>query len=183
RSLDGFFRRHGLELVDVRRIPSKGGSVRGTVQRAGGPRAVSPAVGRLLEWEKIVGLHDPETWRNYARRIEDAGDRFGAVLDRARAAGKRVVGYGAAPAVTTLINQFGLAGRLEFLVDDNPVKQNTFSPGHHLPVYPSAALYEKGADVVAVLAWTYADPIMRRHQAFAEKGGTFVVPLPALRVA
>src|SRR5207237_586314 len=98
--------------------------------------------------------------------------------DRAKAAGKRVVGYGAAPAVTTLLNQFALAGRLEFIVDDNPVKQNTFSPGQHIPVYPSEALYEKHADVVAILAWTYAGPIVKRHQAFAEKGGQFVVPLP-----
>src|SRR5581483_3601640 len=37
RSLDAFFTRHGLRLVDVRRIPTKGGSLRGTVQPAGGP--------------------------------------------------------------------------------------------------------------------------------------------------
>lgn len=182
RSLDGFFRRHGLELIDVRRIPSKGGSIRGTVQPAGGPRPVSPAVGRMLDWERLTALHEPETWRAYARRIEDTADRFGAILDRARAAGKRVAGYGAAPAVTTLINHFRLAGRLDFLVDDNPVKQNTFSPGHHIPVYPSSALYEKGADVVAVLAWTYAQPIMARHQALAEKGGKFAIPLPLVQV-
>lgn len=182
RSLDGFFRRHGLELVDVRRIPSKGGSIRGTVQRAGGPRTVSPEVGRLLEWERLVGLHEPATWRAYSRRIEESAERVGDILDKARAAGKRVVGYGAAPAVTTLINQFRLAERMEFLVDDNPVKQGTYSPGHHLPVYPSAALYEKKADVAVVLAWTYAGPIVKRHQAFLDAGGRFVLPLPAVQV-
>jgi SAM-dependent methyltransferase len=183
RSLDQFFTRHGLQLVDVRRVPTKAGSIRGTVQRAGGPRPVSPEIARLIEWEEITRLHAPETWREYSRRITVAGDEFAAVLDRAKAAGKRVVGYGAAPAVTTLIGQFGLAGRLDFLVDDNPVKQHTFSPGHHIPVYPSSALYEKGADVVAVLAWTYAAPIMARHQAFSAAGGRFVIPLPMLQVA
>ena len=183
RSLDLFFRRHGLQLIDIQRIPTKAGSLRGTVQRAGGPRPVAPGIGRLIEWEEITQLHAPETWREYARRIETACDRFVVVIDRARAAGKRVVGYGASPTVTTLINQFGLAGRIEFLVDDNPVKQNTFSPGHHIPVYPSAAIYEKDVDAVAILAWNYATPIMTRHQAFAAAGGRFIIPLPLLQVA
>ena len=45
--------------------------------------------------------------------------------------------------MTTLLHHFDLAGQLDFLVDDNPVKQNTFSPGHHLPVYESQKLYDK----------------------------------------
>ena len=67
-------------------------------------------------------------------------------------------------------------------MDDNPTKQHTFSPGHHIPVYPSEAIYEKGADVVAVLAWNYAGPIMARHQRFAAEGGRFIIPLPVLQV-
>jgi hypothetical protein len=183
KSLDAFFRRHGLQLIDIQRIPTKAGSLRGTVQRAGGPRAVSPGIGRLIEWEGITQLHDMETWRDYTRRIDAARERFVAVLDRAKAAGKVIAGYGASPTVTTLINQFGLAGKIDFLVDDNPVKQNTFSPGHHIPVYPSDAIYSKGVDAVAVLAWNYAAPIMTRHQAFSAKGGRFIVPLPALLVS
>src|SRR5579884_1479557 len=55
RSLAAFFRRHGLELIDAERLPTKGGSLRGTVQRAGGPRPPSPAVAHLLEWEEVLG--------------------------------------------------------------------------------------------------------------------------------
>jgi hypothetical protein len=182
RSLRSFFARHGLQLVDVRRIPTKGGSLRGTVQPAGGPRPVSPEVGRLAEWEELARLHSPEAFRAYARRIDAGREQFVALLDRCRAAGKIVAGYGASPTVTTLIDQFDLAGRLDFLVDDNPVKQHTFSPGHHLPVYPSEAIYEREADVVAVLAWNYAAPITAKHRRFAEAGGRFVVPLPQLQV-
>jgi SAM-dependent methyltransferase len=181
-SLAAFFPRHGLELIDVRRIPTKGGSLRGAVQLARGPRPVSPEVRRLIEWEELTRLHSPDTFRAFARHIDAAKEQFVALLDRCRAAGKIVAGYGASPTVTTLVNQFDLAGRLDFLVDDNAVKQNTFSPGHHLPVYPSDAIYEREADVVAVLAWNYATPIMAKHQKFAAAGGRFVIPLPQLLV-
>lgn len=182
RSLRSFFAGHGLELVNVQRIPTKGGSLRGTVQLAGGPRSVSPEVGRLLELEELTRLHHPDTFRALAKRIDLAKEQFTAMLDRCRAAGKVIAGYGASPTVTTLIDQFHLAGRLDFLVDDNPVKQHTLSPGHHIPVYPSEAIYEREANVVAVLAWQYAVPIMQKHKRFAERGNQFIVPLPGLQV-
>jgi hypothetical protein len=182
RSLDRFFRRHDLELIDVERLATKGGSLRGTVQLAGGPRQVSPTVRRLIEWEEIEGLHRPETYQLYARRIATAKDEFVGLLDRLRARGMCVAGYGASPTVTTLLHHFELGQRLDYLVDDNPVKQHTYSPGHHLPVYPSDTLRERGADVVAVLAWNYAQPIISRQQAFLEGGGRFIVPLPSLQV-
>ena len=182
RSLDRFFRRHHLELIDVERIPTKGGSLRGTVQLAGGPRPVSPAVARMIEWEKILRLHSLDTFRDFARRIEAARQEFTALLDRLRDRDMRLAGYGASPTVTTLLHHFELAERLEYLVDDNPVKQHTYSPGHHLPVYPSEALYSRGADAVVILAWNYAQPIMARHQTFREQGGRFLVPLPSLQV-
>ena len=182
RSLSRFFPRHGLQLIDVKRIPTKGGSLRGTVQIVGGSRPVSPDVRRLAEWEELTRLHSIETFRAFSRRIEMAKEQFVALLDRCRATGKIVAGYGASPTVTTLIKQFDLASRLDFLVDDNPFKQHTLSPGQHLPVYPSEAIYNREVDVVAVLAWNYATPIIARHRRFVEKAGRFIVPLPHLQV-
>lgn len=182
RSLAKFFPRHGLELIDVQRIPTKGGSLRGLVQRAGGSRPVSSEVRRLIAWEELTRLHSPETFRSLARRIEAAKEPFMTLLDRCRAEGKIVAGYGASPTVTTLLNQFHLAGRIDFLVDDNPVKQHCFSPGHQLPVYPSEAIYDREADVVAILAWNYAPPILAKHRRFTEAGGRFILPLPQLQV-
>jgi hypothetical protein len=183
RSLASFFRRHGMELIQVERIPTKGGSIRGTAQRAGGPRPTSPAIAGLCELEAALGLERVETFRAYSARIDAAKRQVSDVLGQLRGRGKTIAGYGASPTVTTLLHHFDLAGQLDFLVDDNPVKQNTFSPGHHLPVYASQKLYDKNADFAVVLAWNYAQPIMKKHQAFTEKGGHFIVPLPLLQVA
>jgi SAM-dependent methyltransferase len=183
RSLQSFFMRHELELIDVDRIASKGGSLRGIVQPAGGPRPTSPVIGQMIEWEGLTRLHESETFAAYAKKIDEAKDSFIDLIDRIKADGKTVAGYGASPTVTTLLYQFDLGKRLDFLVDDNPVKQNTFSPGQHIRVYPSEALQSRNADAVAILAWYYAQPIMAKHKAFADRGGRFIVPLPLLQVA
>ncbi len=65
RSLAAFFPRHGLELVDVQRIPTKGGSLRGTVQLADGPRPVSSDVRKMIEWEELIRLHSLDTFRAF----------------------------------------------------------------------------------------------------------------------
>ena len=41
---------------------------------------------------------------------------------------------------------------------------------------------ETKPDIVVILAWLYADPIIKRNRAYLEAGGKFLVPLPDLRI-
>ena len=177
-----FFQRHGLELVDVLRVPTKGGSLRYTIQLAGGPRKVAPIVGELLALEAQQGLDQPEMFRAFNARIERAKADTLAVLQKLKAEGKSVAGYGASATTTTLVYHFGMGGLIDYLVDDYPAKQGTFSPGLHLPVLPSEALYERRPAAVVVMAWRYYEPIMRRHQKYSAQGGKFIVPMPELKI-
>jgi len=62
------------------------------------------------------------------------------------------------------------------------VRHGRFTPGHHIPVLPSDALYERKPDDVLVLAWRYAEPIMERHKAYRANGGRFILPLPEVSI-
>ncbi len=181
--LKRFFDKLGLQLFDVQRSASKGGSIRGFVQhpRQGG-RPVSPIVGELLEMENGRGFAGLELYRAYGEAIAERKNALARVIDDARARGKRVAGYGASNTVTTLMWHFGLSEKLEFLADDNPRKQGLYSPGAHIPVVASEELYVRRPDHVIILAWNYAKPIIRRHQRFLAEGGEFVIPLPELKI-
>ncbi len=176
-----FFRARGLELVDVERSASKGGSIRVFVRPAGAGREASPAVRELLAQEERRGLARPEVYRAFAARIEGAKSKLLGLVDAARARGGRLAGYGASGTTTTLLHHFELGTRLDYLVDDNAVKQGLVSPGYRLPVLPSEALYEKRPAAVVILAWKYAEPILRRHVRYLSEGGRFLVPLPEPR--
>ena len=75
-----------------------------------------------------------------------------------------------------------LGNLLSFLVDDDHRNQSLFGPGYHIPVMPSQAIYDKKADYVVILAWRYSEPIIKKHQAFLERGGHFIIPLPEVRI-
>jgi len=177
-----FFRRLGMELIDVERVPTKGGSLRYTVQLAGGPRMVAAAVGGLLAEEQRLGLGRVETFKAFAAKIDAAKAQLIELLAKLKSEGKTMAGYGASATSTTLIYHFGLGDFLSYLVDEYPRKQNVLSPGLHLPVLEPQALIDRNTNYVVILAWRYVEPILNKNRVYQDKGGHFIVPLPALRV-
>ena len=181
RVLKSLLTKCGLELIDVKKTPEKGGSIRAIGQLATGPRQVQPSVDQMIQEEQDARMSDGETYRLFALEIGRARERTRELLHERKRSGKRIVGYGASHSTTTLTYHFGLAEFMEYLVDDNPLKHGMFSPGNHLPVHPSSKLYEDRPDCALVLAWQYQDRIMESNQHYCECGGEFIVPLPELR--
>lgn len=182
KPLQSFFRRCSMELIAVQRVPTKGGSIRGTVQLGAGKRTVAPSVGEIVAYEDQIGIHAPETFRRLRARLDTVRADLLHVLRDLKAQDKHVAGYGASVGSVTLLYEFGLREMLDFLVDDNTRKQNTFSPGHHIPVLAPNAIYDRKVDALVILAWAYAEPIMAKHPAFLNNGGEFIIPLPEVRV-
>ena len=178
-----FLDRVGMQLFDVQRIPSKGGSIRGFAQRRPeGRRPQQPIVAELIATERSRGFDRLPLYREYARRIDQRKVALNAFLDDELARGRLIAGYGASTTATTLTWHFDLTRKLAFVADDNPKKYGLYCPGCHVPVVPSDELYVRRPDCVVILAWQYAAPIIKRHERFLQGGGRFVVPLPDLKV-
>lgn len=182
KPLDAFFRRYGMELIDAKRIPTKGGSLRYTVQLVDGPRNMSPSIAKLIDFESNLGLDRIETYQTFTKRINKVKNELLTLLSDLKAQGKTIIGYGASATSTTLIYHFGLRDMLSFIADDNPQRHNLFSPGHHIPVLSPQVIYEQKPDYILILAWRYYEPIVKKHPAYLEQGGHFIVPLPRVEV-
>lgn len=181
--LKPFFAAHGMELFAVRRVPTHGGSLRGFVQLAGGPHAVDGSVRALVEEERRRKLDSIEGWSAFADRIDRLGKDLGSLLTDLKGQGKRIAGFGAPAKATTLMYRFALGREtIDYIVDDNPLKQNLFTPGRHVPVVAWSKNQELWPDYIVVLAWNFADAIIASHSEYLKNGGHFIVPLPELRI-
>jgi SAM-dependent methyltransferase len=182
KPLKKFFAAASMVLFAVERVESHGGSVRGMAGLTGGPHEADGSVADLIALEEEMGLDQAETFRNFAADIGALGARLKALVTHIKAEGKSIAGFGAPAKATTLMYHFGIGAEdLDFIVDDNPLKQGLYTPGIHIPVLASDALYERKPDYVIILAWNFAETIIDKHSAFLEAGGRFIVPLPELK--
>ena len=177
-----FFARHGMELFAAEHLTTKGGSIRGYCQLAGGPHRHDGSIAKLKAEEAAGNLVRPDTYRHFVDRLTALRADLSRTLTTQTQAGRRIAGYGASVGTVTLINQFDLGRSLEAIFDDKPLTEALLGPGYRIPVLPSKALYERHPDLVVILAWRYAEPIMAKHRRFIESGGRFVVPWPTFSV-
>jgi hypothetical protein len=183
KPLVGFFKKLGMELIDVKPNLTKGGSMRCTLQLEGGCREIEDSVRGHIELETEMGLHGSnslEVFRGYQERIDKGKLEYRTLVDALKSEGKKIVGYGASATSTTLIYHYGMQNDFAYLVDDFSAKHNLFSPGAHIPVYESDHIYQDRPDVIVVLAWRYYEKIVQRHQGFLNDGGRIIVPLPEI---
>ena len=182
RPMQALFQRVGLCLIVVERVATKGGSLRYYVQRSNGPLKSDGTVNEMLMLEEDFGLYRKETFLKFSEKINRLKEKLLAFLSEAKRNGKSVVGFGASITCTTLIYHFEIGEYLEYLVDDNIAKQGRFSPGHHLPVLPAAAIGERKPDYVIILAWRFSSIIVEKYKNYLDGGGGFVVPLPEFKI-
>lgn len=182
KPLIAFFRRFNMELIDIEHIPTKGGSLRYCVQLNGGERSASQSVGEMVEYESRLRLDRIETYRDFSDRVKDRKTQLLDILHGIQGQGKTVAGYGGSATTTTLVYHFGFGSMMDYIVDDNIAKQNTYSPGYHIPVLSPQVIYERRPDYVIVLAWRYFEPIRTKHQRYLDEGGHFIIPLPAVSI-
>ncbi len=173
------FNRVGMELISVERISPQGGSIRVMAQKKGGIIKRDDSVDELIALEAKLGLDKAETLYKLNHKISQVRDKLHDLIHSLKADGKSIAGFGAPTKATTLMAHFGLdATVLDFIVDDNPLKQGLFTPITHIPVLSADALYKIKPDYVLILAWNFAEPIMQMHKKYSEQVGQFILPMP-----
>lgn len=182
KPLTQFFERHGLELIDVERVPIQHGSIVGTVQLKDGGRPVSPSVQNLLALEAERRLDQIATLKAFGKKVEALREQTQSLAKEWRQTGAAVAGYGAARSGPTLISQLGLTGVIRYIVDDHPQKVGKFSSGDGIPIIPTAELLRRMPDYTVILAWVHAQKIIDANQEYLTRGGKFVVLCPETRV-
>jgi SAM-dependent methyltransferase len=176
------FAAHGLDLWQVRELPTHGGSVRIYVRHAG-QAAADASVGQLLAAEAAAGLTALPAYHRFQAQVHATKRALLRFLIGAREAGKRVAGYGAPGKGNTLLNYCGIGtDLLEFTVDRNPAKLGTWTPGTRIPILHPDAILERRPDYVLILPWNLRDEIAGRAAGIRAWGGQFVVPIPAVEV-
>lgn len=180
-SLSDYLERHGLELFDVIRVPSKAGSLRCHIQRKGSNFFIQRSVHSMREFEMSSGLFRNSPWDEFSKTLMSTRK---SILDFCeQRVFNGIVGYGTSDGATTLIYQLGIGSYLKALIDDDPYRQNLESPGFGIPTVSGEAIFTDppAASTCLILAPQYAKQIFDKNPKAQKLGVTFAKTWPQVK--
>lgn len=156
-SMNEVCKRAGLHLIDVIKCPLHGNSYIFVISK----QNRRPAnVKNLIDMEIKAGLFRNETYKTYADNCKRVAVDFKDSIETMRKAGFTIVGYGAAAKGMTLLNYTNVD--MDYIVDDNPLKQNLYTPGLNIPIVSSSEILKSDNDtriLFVPLAWNFFEEI------------------------
>jgi len=173
----------GLSIVRIDHVPVHGGSLR---MYAGAkedyPHHAAEVLAQAAEEEQL-GMTGAACYDQFAQNVIDNRQAILDLLHQLKDEGKVVAAYGAPAKGNTLLNYCHIGPDLiPYTVDRNPLKVNLYTPGMHIPVRPVSTLVDEQPDYVLILAWNFAPEIIRQQQAYRDRGGKFIIPIPEPKV-
>lgn len=159
-SFNELVKRTKLFLVDVIKSPVHGVSYIFVLSK----QNLRPfLIENLIEVEKSYGLLNLETYKTYEKNIKYLMNEFVETINKYKKQNYKIIGYGAAAKGNTFLNFADV--KLDYIIDDNKLKQNLFTPFTNIEIVPVEILnkFEDNEKILFIpLAWNYFSEIRLR---------------------
>lgn len=178
KPLTQFFSKFNMEIFDVELVDIHGGSFRVYIGKKS-QRPVSNNVIQLLKLEDDMNLFSHELLDGFADNVKRNRRELVWLLHSLKNEGRKIVGVSAPAKGMTLLNYCKIDnGLLDAVTEKSSLKIGRFTPGAHIPVVPDSYLMEEEPDYALLLAWNFADEIIKNLDNFRKMGGKFIIPIP-----
>lgn len=183
-----FLDRYGMKIFDIKRIPTQGGSIRvyaanksTPLNGAGQKYQTSKKFLKILRFEKKMDLYTHKGLRVFTKKIAKHKEALIKILNKFKAKGKTISGYGASGRGVILTNYCGIdKDYLKYMVDASPERYGRLMPGTHVKIMPPSYFRKNPTDVVLLTAWNFKDEILKKEKWFLKRGGKIIIPLPKI---
>ena len=152
-SMKSLSERVGLNLIDIFKTDIHGTSYVFVFSKK---HEVSENLTARLQIEKERGLYNYETYVKYSNNAKTIVTELKVVLDYFKLKNYHLIGYGAAAKGNTLLNFGGI--KLDFIIDDNKLKQGLYTPGTNIAIKDISDLDDISTDdnvLFVPLAWNF----------------------------
>jgi nucleoside-diphosphate-sugar epimerase len=166
-SLVNFFNKINAKIFRAEKIDTHGGSLRIYIKKENKVK-IENSVKKLLNEEELYGIKKYKTYQDFAKKVYKIRDNVRKNIHNLKKSNSKIVGYGSPAKATTALNFFGISEEIDFIIEDNKLKQGKFLPGMKIPIKSKENLKEK-TDYLLVLAWNFFNEIKKNNSDLADK--------------
>jgi len=140
-----------------------------------------PITKRSAELIKRDKKYNLETFKEFSKQIQERRYKLKELLTDLKNQGKRIYAYGAPVKGNTLLNYMGIDHNLiEKVVEINPYKLGTYTPGSYIPVVKEDP--NDLPDYYLMLSHNFEKEIIEKNKNIIQKGVKFIIPFPQIKI-
>ncbi len=183
-SINEVIKKHGLEVFDIEKLETHGGSLRYYIKRKSNNKfKISERVKKQLNEEIKYKLHKYSTFIKFRKKVENSKKGLKKILEDIKKRRKKIIGYGATAKASTVLNYCNIKDEtIDYFLDTTPDKVNKFMPGTHILIKPYDKKSLNYADYVFLGAWNFRKEIFKKEKKFLMGGGKFITHVTKPRI-
>ena len=164
-----------MEIFKIEPLETHGGSIRLFVQHSDGNRPIHNSVDKYIQNEKYLANKD--VYNEFGNKVSEMVRDFEAKLLHLKSKGYSIAGY-AAPAKASTLLGFANIGKdtIEYIVEDNPMKQGHYLPGTGIPIVSISVMKQNPPEFLVILAWNLEEMIKKKLETIVETKLNYIVP-------
>jgi methylation protein EvaC len=163
-----------MELIDLIKQPTHGGSMRYVVARKGS-RKKNDNVQKILDQEKHNNLDNYNFCEKFKVNCENSKMKLKKLLNDYKNDGKKIAGYAATSKSTTVLNYCEIGSDIiDYICDTTDEKINKYSPGMHIPIVPIDYFRKNMPDIAYLFAWNHKEEIFNKEKEFNKKNNKWI---------
>lgn len=165
-----------LRIDDILEFPDiHGGTVR-VVMNSDAREPHCSKFRSMLKTEKVQGFHDLGTYTTFAENVNKNIFALITAISVQKQIGYTVCGFGAAAKTSTILNSAPGFIKIDYVVDDAPMKVGRYIPGSPIPILPTDALKDQpGLLAIVIFAHNFKDEIIKKIKAQRQVPGDIII--------
>jgi dTDP-4-dehydrorhamnose reductase/SAM-dependent methyltransferase len=178
-----FAKLNNMTLFDISRNNIQSGSIQFYMCKNTFIHEPNPKVEELITTEissNIFNIINLDKWRI---NIIKLSNEFNHLITGLVQQGKKIAGYGASAKSTTFLHQSRMNSTLiKYIIDDNNLKQDKYTPGLHIPIHSREHLQLEPVDYIVILSWNFSDEIIELLKSRLSNSIRIIIPFPNFRI-
>jgi len=179
-SFKKFSEKYYLNLIEVKFLSVKGGSLRFVFKKD--KISTSKIINNLIKKEKSILTNVEKKFQIIQKTNKYNSIKINQLIDEIKRRGKTIAGFGASVGTTTLVYDFMLTKKINYIFDNEKRRFGRYLPGTSIKVLDPKHIKKLNLDYIIIFAWRYAKLIIKRNKKMFNNKIKFVIPLPKFKI-